>query len=105
MLLACLDFHFFESNLKSIKVVDQVPRRSRRIRGLSPESPEPSSRRRRSDLEGGYHPVESDAVERDPPPRSEGFITDSGVSSERSVPLTSRVLFPQEGDFQIEDIP
>ena len=88
MLLACLAFHFFESNLKSIKVADQAPRRSRRIRGLSPESSEPSSRRRRSDLAGGYHPVASDAVERDPPQRSEGFIADSGVGSERSVPLT-----------------
>ena len=86
-------------------MADQAPRRSRRIRGLSPESPEPSSRRRRSDLAGGFHPVESDAVERDPPLRSEGFVADSGVGSERSVPLTSRVLFPQEEDFQIEDIP
>ena len=86
-------------------MADQAPRRSRRIWGLSPESAEPSSRRRRSDLAGGYHPVESDAVERDPPPRSEGFVADSGVGSERSVPLTSRVLFPQEEDFQIEDIP
>ena len=42
----------------------------------------------------------SDAVERDPPPRSEGFVADSGVGPERSVPLTSRVLFPQEEDFQ-----
>ena len=102
MLLACLAFRFFESNLKSIKVADQVPRRSRRIRGLSPESPEPSSRRRRSDLAGGYHLVTSDVVERDPPQGSKGFIADSGVGSERSVPLTSRVLFPQEEDFQIE---
>ena len=101
MLLACLAFHFFESNLKSIKVADQAPRRSRRIRGLSPESPEPSSRRRRSDLEGGYHPVASDAVERDPPQRSEGFIADSGVGSERSAPLTLRVLFPQEEEVQV----
>ena len=82
-----------------------MPRRSRRIRGLSPESPEPSSGRRRSDLASGYHPVTSDAVERDPPQGSEGFIADSGVGSERSVPLTSRVLFPQEEDFQIEEVP
>ena len=75
-------------------MADQAPRRSRRIRGLSPESSEPSSRRRRSDLAGGYHPVASDAVERDPPQRFEGFIADSGIGSERSVPLTSRVLFP-----------
>ena len=47
----------------------------------------------------------SDAVERDPPQRSEGFIADSGVGSKRSVPLTSRVLFPQEEDFQIEEVP
>ena len=47
----------------------------------------------------------SDAVERDPPQSSEGFVADSGVGSERSVPLTSRVLFPQEEDFQIEDVP
>jgi len=80
-------------------VADQAPRRSRRVRGLSPESAEPSSRRRRSDLAGGFHPVESDAVERDPPLRSEGFIADSGLGSERSVSLTSRVLFPQEEDF------
>ena len=90
LLLACLAFHFFESNLKSIKVADQAPRRSRRIRGLSPESPKPSSRRRRSDLAGGYHPMASDAVERDPPQGIEGFV----VGSERSAPLTSRVLFP-----------
>ena len=105
MLLPCLAFHFFESNLKSIKVADQAPRRSRRIRGLSPESPEPSSRRHRSDLAGGYHPVASNAVERDPPQGSEGFVVDSGIGSERSVLLTSRVLFPQEEDFQIEDVP
>ena len=49
--------------------------------------------------------MESDAMERDPPLRSEGFVADSGVGSERSVPLTSRVLFPQEEYFQIEDIP
>ena len=75
-------------------MADQAPRRSRRIRGLSPESPEPSSRRRRSDLESGYHPVTSDKVERYPPQGSEGFVADSGVGFKRSAPLTSRVLFP-----------
>ena len=70
-------------------MADQAPHRSRRIRGLSPESPEPSSRRHRSDLAGSYHSVTSDAVERDLPQGSEGFIADSGVGSERSVPLTS----------------
>ena len=77
-------------------MADQAPRRSRRIRGLSPVSLEPSPRRRRSDLAGGYHPVTSDTVERDPPQGSEGFLADSSVGFERSVPLTSRELFPQE---------
>ena len=77
-------------------MADQAPRRSRRIRGLSPESPEPSSRRRRGDLVGGYHPVMSDAVERDPPQGFEGFVASFGVGSERSAPLTLRVLFPRE---------
>ena len=82
-------------------MADQAPRRSRRIPGLSPESSEPSSRRHRSSLAGEYHPVTSDAVERDPPQGSEGFVADSGVGSERSAPLTSRVLFPQEEEVQI----
>ena len=86
-------------------MADQAPRQSRRIQGLSPESSEPSSRRRRSDLAGGYHPVTSNAVERDPPQESEGFIANSGIGFERSVPLTSRVLFLQEEDFQIEEVP
>ena len=75
-------------------MADQAPHRSRRIRGLTPESLEPSPRRRRSDLAGGYHPVTSNVVERDPPQGSEGFLADSGVGSERSVLLTSRILFP-----------
>ena len=85
-------------------MADQAPPRSRRIRGLSPASPEPSLRRHRSDLAGGYHPVMSDAVERDPPQGSEGFLADSGVGSERRVPLTSRVLFPQEEEVQVEEV-
>ena len=85
-------------------MVDQAPRRSRRIRGLSPESSKPSSRRRRSDLAGGYHPVTSDAVERDPPQGFEGFVAGSGVGPERSAPLTSRVLFPQEEEVQVEEV-
>ena len=85
-------------------MADQAPRRSRRIQGLSPESSEPSSRRRRSDLAGGYHPVTFDAVERDPPQGSEGFVVDSGVGSERSAPLTSRVLFLQEEEIQVEEV-
>ena len=86
-------------------MADQAPCRSRRIRGLSPESPEPSSRRRRSDLAGGYHPVTSDTVKRDPPQGSEGFVAGSSVGSERSAPLASRVLFPQEEEVQIEELP
>ena len=70
-------------------MVDQAPRRSRIIRGLSLASPEPSSRRRRSILAGEYHLVTSDIVERDPPESFEGFVADSGVGSERSAPLTS----------------
>ena len=85
-------------------MADQAPRRSRRIRGLTPESLEPSPRRRRSDLAGGYHPVTSDAGERYPPQGSEGFLADSGVGSERSVPLTSRELFPQEEEVQVEEV-
>ena len=46
----------------------------------------------------------SDAVERDPPQGSEGFGISSGVGSERSIPLTSRVLFLQE-EVQIEEVP
>ena len=75
-------------------MADQAPRRSRRIWGLSPESVEPSSRRRRSNIAGEYHPVVSDAAERDPPQGLEGFVAGSGVGSERSASLTSRVLFP-----------
>ena len=71
---------------------------------LSPKSSEPSLGRHRSDLVGGYHSVAFDAVERDPPQGSEGFVADSGVGSERSALLTSRVLFPQEEEVQIEEV-
>ena len=67
---------------------DQAPRRSRRVRGLSPKTIEPSSRRHRSNIAGEYHLVVSDAAERDPPQGLEGFVVGSGVGSERSVPLT-----------------
>ena len=46
----------------------------------------------------------SDAVERDPPQGSEGFVANSSVGSERSIPLTSRVLFPQEEEVQVEEV-
>ena len=75
-------------------MADQVPCRSRRIWGLSPESAEPSSRRRRSNIAGEYHSVVSDAAERNPPLGLEGSVVGSAVGSERSTPLTSRVLFP-----------
>ena len=86
-------------------MVDQAPRRSRRIRGLSPESAEPSSRRRRSNIAGEYHPVISDAVESDPPQGIECFLVSSGVGSERIVLLTSRVLFPGELGIEVEEVP
>ena len=85
-------------------MANQAPRRSRRIRGLSPESSEPYSRRRRSILAGEYHPVTSSTVERDPPQGSEGFVANSGIGSERGAPLTSRVLFPQEEEVQVEEV-
>ena len=85
-------------------MADQAPRRSRRIRGLSPESAEPYSRRRKSNIASVYHPVESDAVERDPPQGIEGFVFGSSAGSERSIPLTSRVLFPQEEEVQVEEV-
>ena len=46
----------------------------------------------------------SDAVERDPPQGLEGFVVGSGVGSERSAPLTSRVLFPWEEEVEVEEV-
>ena len=71
-------------------MVDQAPRRSRRIQGLSLESTEPSTRRCRSNIAGDYHPVLSDVVERDPPVGLEGSVVGSGigVSSEGNTLLT-----------------
>ena len=86
-------------------MADQVPRRSRRVQGLSPESVEPSSRRRRSNIAGEYHPVVSDAAERDPPLGLEGSVVGSGVGFERSTPLTSRVLFPREEEVEVDEVP
>ena len=77
-------------------MVDQAPHRSRRIRGLSPKSAEPYSRRHRSNIVGEYHYVVSGIPERDPPLGLEGSGVGSGVGSERSTLLTSRVLFPRE---------
>ena len=86
-------------------MADQAPHRSRRIRGLSPESVEPSSRRRRSNIAGEYHPVLSDTVESDPPQGIEGPVVGSGVGSERSVPLTLRVLVLGELGIEVEEVP
>ena len=85
-----------------MKVANQAHCQSRRVRGLSLESVEPSSRRRRSNIAGEYHPVVSDAAERDPPLALEGFVVGSGVGSERSTPLTSRFLFPREAEEEVE---
>ena len=85
-------------------MADQAPRRSRRVRGLSPETVEPSSRRRRSNIAGEYHPVVSDVAERDPPQGLEGLVVGSGVGSKRSAPLTSRVLFPREEEVEVEEV-
>ena len=77
-------------------MADRSPHRSRMLRGLSPVSAEPSSRRCRSNSEGDFHPVFSDAAKRDPPLGLVVSIAGSGVgvSAERSASLISRVLFP-----------
>ena len=86
-------------------MANQAPRRSRTVQGLSPMSAEPSSRRRRSNIAGEYHPVVSDVAERDPPLGLEGSVVGAGVGSERSTPLTSRVLFSGEEEVEVEEVP
>ena len=44
-------------------------------------------------------------MERDPPQGLEGFVVGSSVGSERSIPLTSRVLFPGELEIEVEEVP
>ena len=85
-------------------MVDRLPRRSRRLHGLSVASAEPYSRRRRSNLVGDFHPIVSNTTESDP---SFGVVVSMGGPSTsgilESTPLISRVFLAEE--FQVEEVP
>ena len=86
-------------------MVDRPSRRSRRLRGLSPASPEPSLRRRRSDLASAFQPVAVGASEIDPPLGVINSQDRPSTSSEleRNTPVLSRVLFQSEDSIEVEE--
>ena len=90
-------FKFFESLVrflnKEFKVADRSPRRSRRLRGLSPPSTEPSPRRRRGNNTGGFRPTAIDASGIDPPLGGNSIEATPGtaVEQERNPPVPSQV--------------
>ena len=79
-------------------MADRLPRRSRRLRGLSPMSAEPSSRRHRSNSVGDFYLVVSNKTKSDPLSRLVVSVCGSSTCDivERSTPLISRVLFSAE---------
>lgn len=74
-------------------MVDRLVHRSRRLRGLSPTSVEPSPRRHRINSASEFEIVAVDAVEIDP---QVGVIDSNNIPSrelERKIPILSRILF------------
>ena len=86
-------------------MADRSPRRSRRLRGLSPPSLEPSPRRRRGDITGGVRPTPVDASGIDPPLGDISGQARPGTSEqERDTPILSRVRFQTENDVEVEEL-
>jgi len=85
-------------------VADWSPRRSRRLRGLSPQSLEPSPRRCRDNTTGGFHPTTVDASGIDPPLGGISVQARPGTSEEqeRDTPVLERVLFQVENNIEVE---
>ena len=86
-------------------MVDRSPRRSRRLRGLSPPSLEPSPRRRRGNTVGGFHPMAADALGIDPPDRDISVQNRPCTSAEqeRKTPALSQVLFQSKDNIEVEE--
>ena len=86
-------------------MADRSPRRSRRLRGLSPPSLEPSPRRRRRNATGGVHPTSVDASRIDPPLGDiSGQARPRTSEQERDTPVLSRVRFQAENNVEIEEL-
>ena len=87
-------------------MADRSPRRSRRLRGLSPPSLEPSPRRRGGNTAGGFHPVTADALGIDPPLGGISVQDRLGTSKEqeRNTQVLSRVLFQIENNIEVEEL-
>ena len=86
-------------------MADRSPRWSRRLRGISPPSLEPSPRRCKGNTSGGFHPVVADASGIDPPLRGISVQNRPGTSTEqeRDIPVLFRVLFQMEDNIEVEE--
>ena len=87
-------------------MADQPAHQSRRLHGLSPMSPEPSPRSRRSNSASGYQPVAAGTSEIDP---LLGGISSqdrpgTSIELERNTPVLSWVLFQLEDNIQVEEL-
>ena len=86
-------------------MTDRSPRRSRRLRGLSPPNLEPSPRRRRGNTTGGFRPTAVDASGIDPPLRGISSQARPGTSEqERDTLVLSRVRFQAENNIEVEEL-
>lgn len=87
-------------------MANRPARRSRRLRGLSPTSLEPSSRRRRRNIASGFQPMTASASEIDPPVGVIDSQDRPGISREsgRNTLVLSRVLFQSEDNIEVKDI-
>ena len=103
-------FKFFESLVRSLnkefKVANRSPRRSRRLRGLSPPSTEPSPRRRRGNNTGGFRPTAIDASGIDPPLGGNSIEATPGTSveQERNPTVPSQVPLQAEDSIEVEEL-
>ena len=87
-------------------MADRSPRRSRRLRGLSPPSTEPSPRRRRGNNTGGFRPTVIDASGIDPPLGGNSIEARPGTSveQERNPPVPSQVPLQAEDSIEVEEL-
>lgn len=87
-------------------MVDRPSLRSWRLRGLSPTSPEHSTRRCRSDFASGFQPVATGALEIDPPLGGISSQDRHGntIELERNTPVLSRVIFQSEDSIEVEEL-
>ena len=87
-------------------MAERPSRQSRRLRGLSPASAEPSPRRCRSDYASGFQPVATSASKID---HLLGGISlqdrpSTTIELERNTPFLSQVLFQSKDSITVEEI-